>query len=108
MKRHGHLWERLCSFESLLCAAEQARRGKRFRPGVAAFHYHLETALCRILRELEKKDRTVNGTSTGSGRLSITFHARSGATQAKVTGYVPGLGAISSTSPGLSCSLAMR
>ena len=53
MKRHGHLRERLCSFESLLCAAEQARRGKRFRPGVAAFHYHLETALCRILRELE-------------------------------------------------------
>lgn len=53
MKRHGHLWERLCSFEGLLRAAHQARHGKRFRPGVAAFHFHLETAICRLLRELE-------------------------------------------------------
>ena len=52
VKRHGHLWERLCSFEALLEAAEQARRGKRFRPGVAAFHFHLEPALCRLVREL--------------------------------------------------------
>lgn len=53
MKRHGHLWERLCSFDGLLQAAEQACRGKRFRPGVVAFHFHLETALCRLLHELE-------------------------------------------------------
>jgi hypothetical protein len=37
MKRHGHLWDQVRSFEALLHAAEQARKGKRFRPAVAAF-----------------------------------------------------------------------
>jgi hypothetical protein len=33
------------SFESLLRAAEQACKGKRFRPAVAAFHFYLEHEL---------------------------------------------------------------
>ena len=37
MKRHGNLWEHVISFEALLRAAEQARKGKRFRPSVASF-----------------------------------------------------------------------
>jgi RNA-directed DNA polymerase len=36
MKRHGNLWEQVISFEALLRAAEQARKGKRFRPAVAS------------------------------------------------------------------------
>src|SRR5262249_6710036 len=36
MKRHGNLWENVISFEALLRAAVQARKGKRYRPNVAA------------------------------------------------------------------------
>jgi retron-type reverse transcriptase len=52
MKRHGHLWEEVISFEALLRAAEQARRGKRFRPAVAAFHFDQERALWKLHEEL--------------------------------------------------------
>lgn len=53
MKRHGNLWDQLISFENLLDAATKARRGKRFRPGVTAFHFHLEPALWRLHEELK-------------------------------------------------------
>jgi retron-type reverse transcriptase len=52
MKRYGHLWPRLIAFENLLRAAEQACRGKRFRPSVAAFHFRLEPELLRLQEEL--------------------------------------------------------
>ena len=55
MKRHGNLWEQVISFEALLRAAEQARRGKRFRPAVAAFHFDLETSLWKLHEELSTK-----------------------------------------------------
>jgi len=45
MKRHGNLWQQVLSFVSLLRAAEKARRGKRFRPAVASFHFNLEHGL---------------------------------------------------------------
>jgi retron-type reverse transcriptase len=55
MNRHGHLWERLISFENLLAAAEKACKGKRFRPSVVAFHYDLERNLWRLHEELASK-----------------------------------------------------
>jgi len=55
MKRHGDLWPQVIAFESLLAAAEKARRGKRFRPDVAAFHYHLEPELWALHEELSSK-----------------------------------------------------
>ena len=55
MKRHGNLWKDMISFEALLCAAEQARRGKRCRPAVAAFEFNLERELCRLHDELTAK-----------------------------------------------------
>ena len=55
MKRHGHLWEQLISFESLLRAADKARQGKRFRPAVAAFHFDQERALWKLHEELSTK-----------------------------------------------------
>jgi retron-type reverse transcriptase len=55
LKRHGNLWEKLISFESLLRAADTARRGKRFRPAVAAFHFDQERALWRLHEELTSK-----------------------------------------------------
>src|SRR5271170_3987532 len=55
MKRHGHMWEQVVSFEALLRAAEQARRGKRLRPAVAAFHFDQERALWKLHEELSTK-----------------------------------------------------
>jgi retron-type reverse transcriptase len=55
MKRHGHLWPQVVSFEGLLRAAEKARRGKRFRPAVAAFHFNLERELWALHEELSAK-----------------------------------------------------
>ena len=55
MKRHGHLWEGMISYESLLRAAEKARRGKRFRPPAARFFFHLERELTRLHDELAAK-----------------------------------------------------
>jgi hypothetical protein len=52
VKRYGHLWEGLISFENLLRAAEKARRGKRFKPGVARFFFRLEPELLRLREEL--------------------------------------------------------
>ena len=45
MKRHGHLWAQVIRFEALLRAADTGRKGKRFRPAVAAFHFNLEREL---------------------------------------------------------------
>ena len=56
MKRHGNLWEQVISFESLLRAAEKARKGKRFRPAVAAFHFDLERELWKLHEELADED----------------------------------------------------
>ena len=55
MKRHGHLWEGMITFETLLKAAEKARRGKRFRPAAARFFFHLERELTRLHEELASK-----------------------------------------------------
>jgi retron-type reverse transcriptase len=55
MKRHGNLWEEMISFPSLLRAAEVARKGKRFRPSVAGFHFDQERALWKLHEELAAK-----------------------------------------------------
>ena len=55
MKRHGHLWQNLISFEALLRAADKACKGKRFRPSVASFHFNLEHELWALHEELSTK-----------------------------------------------------
>jgi len=55
MKRVGNLYGRLCSFENLYLAACRARRGKRRRPDVAAFHCELEGELVSLQEELQSK-----------------------------------------------------
>ncbi|NLS96959.1 MAG: RNA-dependent DNA polymerase [Planctomycetaceae bacterium] len=55
MKRYGNLWRGLISFPSLLCAAQKAERGKRFRSSVAAFHFQLERNLWQLHDELATK-----------------------------------------------------
>jgi len=53
MKRYGNLWHQISDFENLLTAARQAQRGKRFRPNVLNFNYHLEQELFQLQRELQ-------------------------------------------------------
>lgn len=55
MKRFGNLWGHLTSFANLLAAATKARRGKRYRPGVARFHFNLEPELWKLHEELVGK-----------------------------------------------------
>lgn len=52
MKRYGFLWDELIDFTNLLKAAQQAQRGKRARPNVEEFHFHLEKELLRLLDDL--------------------------------------------------------
>jgi len=52
IKRHGDLFERICSFANLLEASRRARRGKRHRPDVVAFEFDLERNLLRLREEL--------------------------------------------------------
>ena len=55
MKRIGNLYGEVASFESLFEAAYRARRGKRSRRDVAAFHYDLENNLLDLRRELNNR-----------------------------------------------------
>ena len=55
MKRYGNLYPTICSFENLLEAAYRARRGKRYRPDVASFHFDLEKNLFRLREELRSQ-----------------------------------------------------
>lgn len=53
MKRQGGLFARIVAFDNLLRAARQAARGKRDRPTVARFVFHLEPELLRLQDELQ-------------------------------------------------------
>jgi len=52
VRRAGRLFEDIASFPNLVLAARRAARGKRRRPEVAAFLFHLETEVLRLEREL--------------------------------------------------------
>jgi len=52
MKRLGNLWDELTSFDNLYRAYKKARKGKRSRPSVSEFAFHLEHELIDIQRSL--------------------------------------------------------
>jgi retron-type reverse transcriptase len=52
LKRQAGLFERVVRFENLLLAARKAARGKRDRPTVARFEFHLERELLALQEEL--------------------------------------------------------
>lgn len=52
MKRYGHLWEELISFENFLRAYRKARRGKRGQQSVERFEFHRETEVERLRRQV--------------------------------------------------------
>ncbi len=53
MKRYGHLFEQVVSWENLYLAAGRAARGKTSNPNVARFLFHLETELLSLQAELQ-------------------------------------------------------
>lgn len=53
MKRVGGLFARIVSFENLLRAERRAARGKRGRPSVARFEFHLERELIALQQALQ-------------------------------------------------------
>ncbi|MFH1541724.1 MAG: reverse transcriptase/maturase family protein [bacterium] len=53
MKRHHHLFEKICSFENLLLAAKKAQRGKRFKTSTSNFNFELESSLVTLQRKLQ-------------------------------------------------------
>ncbi len=52
MKRYGHLFERIVSFDNLLLASEKALRGQKRKPAAARFFFNLETELLQLQEEL--------------------------------------------------------
>ena len=52
-KTFRNLWPQLVSFDNLWAAYLAARRGKRARPGVAAYELAAETRLLRLQERLE-------------------------------------------------------
>jgi retron-type reverse transcriptase len=52
MKRYGHLFEQVVTFENLCLAAEKAFRGKKDKQRVATFYFHQETEVLRLQEEL--------------------------------------------------------
>ena len=52
MKRYGHLFQQIATFGDLLQAARKALQGKKDRPVVAEFYFHLEPELLRLEEEL--------------------------------------------------------
>ena len=52
MKRYGHLYPQITTFENLLKAAKKAQRSKRFHPAVLAFNDQLEKELFKLQKEL--------------------------------------------------------
>jgi len=49
------LYGQIVSFDNLMAAAYRARRGKRLRPDVAAFPFHVEANVLALQRELAAK-----------------------------------------------------
>lgn len=58
MKRYGNLWPAIVEFSNLLLAARKAQKGKRFRPNVLDFNYHLESELLTLQTELDHQTYT--------------------------------------------------
>jgi hypothetical protein len=52
VRRHPDLFDRIADFGALMRAARRAIRGKRRKPGAAAFMAGLETEVLRLEREL--------------------------------------------------------
>jgi hypothetical protein len=60
MKTYKRLYGQITAFENLRQAFKKAARGKRKRPDVADFEYHLEANLVRMISAAPFRDRVVH------------------------------------------------
>ncbi len=67
-RTYRHLWPQVTSFDNLLLAFRRAAKGKRSKPVVAAFEYHLEENLLDMQVELRE------GIYQPGGYSSFTIH----------------------------------
>lgn len=61
MKRHGYLFEEICSFANLLKAARKAQKGKRFRLSTSVFNLGLEGELISLMQNLTAQTYRMGG-----------------------------------------------
>lgn len=52
MRRRAYLFQEIVSFENLLAASKEARKGKRLKPEPALFHLDLETNILELQEDL--------------------------------------------------------
>ncbi len=52
MKRHGNFFEKIITFDNLLLASKKAMTGKKAKPSVSAFYFHLENEIIGLQQEL--------------------------------------------------------
>jgi retron-type reverse transcriptase len=64
MKRYGHLYPQITTFENLLAAAKQAQCQKRYRDSVLIFNRQLEHELFQLQQELQTKTYQPGGYKT--------------------------------------------
>ena len=89
MRRHGNLWQHVISFEALLRAAEQACKGKRFRPNVADFHFNLEHELWTLHEELSTKTYRPGASSLALAMALVTVRGSMSSFMAMASNLTP-------------------
>jgi RNA-directed DNA polymerase len=55
MKRYGNIFYKICQYETLYRAYNNARKGKRYKKEILSFSYHLEENLLQLQNELKTK-----------------------------------------------------
>lgn len=55
MITYNNLWDKICSFQNLLLAAQKAQKGKRFQDNVGRFNFNLEAELLLLQNELQNQ-----------------------------------------------------
>ncbi|MDQ7023986.1 MAG: reverse transcriptase/maturase family protein [Anaerolineae bacterium] len=68
MKTYKNLYPQIINFDNLHLAWRKAKRGKRYKPTVAAFQYHLDDELIQLQRDLQTQ------TWQPGGYRSFTVH----------------------------------
>jgi len=55
VKRHGYLFDKICSFENLLIASKKAQKRKRFKASTGLFNLELEKELIVLQEQLQNQ-----------------------------------------------------
>jgi RNA-directed DNA polymerase len=58
MKRRGHLFEKIVSFENFLLAAKKSLKGKKYKNPALAFYFNKENEIIALQEELRSKSYT--------------------------------------------------